>query len=706
MSIQTPLDERIAALLGTNSDALNLSNLTSFLTEADAAYYNADAPLCDDATYDRLTTLYQGQTGQVWQKLGEVSGELASVRHALPVLSLTKAYTLADVREFKARVARGLGWDVPDTTAPDTLDMTVEPKIDGLTLVLEYRDGALTRALTRGNGRMGEDVTHNARGLTGIPHNLPVSSHLYVRGEAFLPLSRFAALRAEGEDVATPRNTAAGDLRRKSDTDGGPPRALRHGLCFLAYGLDLDPTDGANLPDPPRTQPDVYRLLRDWGFDPPAFQHATSGPAADETLDAPHSETARAIVALLADTDGADYGSDGLVLKVVDRTAQIRLGATDRAVRWAVAFKVLGAEYETTVRAVSWQVGRVGQVTPVLTCDPVDMDGAQISRYTAHHAAFYRDLGADIGSRVIVTRAGDVIPQVLRLAEGQAAMPTNQTTIPTACPACTSPLRWRNDVALVCPNATCPPKLHGSLEYFAARDNMDIAGLGSELVAALVNTHLVNSPFDLYRLTQEQLAALPLANGQLYGARRASTLLATIAASRTVPYPRLLHALGVPGLGQPECRALATHFSLPDLLARAAAGTLPDDAMALHGIGPATARAVAEFLAQNAAWVADAPALGLSTERLALPDTVHGPLSGQTFVVTGTLGLGSREAVEALIAARGGRALGAVSKQTTYVVAGDKPGKSKLDAARKHGVPVLDEVALRALLADAAPATP
>jgi DNA ligase (NAD+) len=267
----------------------------------------------------------------------------------------------------------------------------------------------------------------------------------------------------------------------------------------------------------------------------------------DERFEAPVTETGRAIADLLDTLTGADVGMDGLVLKVADRVWQRRLGASEKTSRWAIAYKRLGAEYETTVRAVQWQVGRVGQVTPVLIADPVDMDGAQVTHYTAHHAAFYRSLGAGSGARIVVTRAGEVIPKVLRLAPGQEPAP--DLPLPDRCPSCAAPLVVRNGKVLECRNAACPPKLRKALAYFAARDNMDIEGLGTEIIEALVTGGHVRAPADLYRLTVEEVTAVALANGQRYGATRAAKLVAAIDASRVKPYSTDVQALVRGGVG-------------------------------------------------------------------------------------------------------------------------------------------------------------
>ncbi|HWE60900.1 MAG TPA: NAD-dependent DNA ligase LigA [Chloroflexota bacterium] len=689
---------RVAAILnGAPAEPVEIDEL---LSAADTAYYDEDAPLIDDAAYDQLTELAKRLTGQAHQVLGEVSTELVAVPHAYPTLSLQKAYSADELRDFKVSAARTLGIE----GGPDALTLSIEPKLDGLTLVLQYSGGTLVRALTRGNGKIGEDVTHNVRGLSGVPEAIPEREvTVYIRGEAYLPLSRFAALQAAGEDVATARNTAAGDLRRKSGAQstaaGGISRARAHGITFLAYSIE-----GEGLGDRFPTQPDVDAALAEWGFTVPEYRLASEGPAADERFEAPVTETGRAIADLLDTLAGADFGTDGLVLKVAGRAWQRRLGASEKTPRWAIAYKRLGAEYETTVRAVQWQVGRVGQVTPVLIADAVDMDGAQVTHYTAHHAAFYRALGAGTDARIVVTRAGDVIPKVLRLAPGQE--PDPDLPIPDRCPSCEAPLVLRSSKVLECHNAACPPKLRKSLDYFAARDNMDIEGLGKEVIEALVSNGHVHAPADLYRLAVEELTALPLANGQLYGATRAAKLAAAIDASRAKPFSTVLHALGAPGVGYPECRMIAQYYGLADLLARCGEADCPlrDELTALHSIGPATATAFTTFLAENAAWISQLPAAGLQVERESAPQAVDGPLSGKTFVVTGSLEMGSREDVEAWIRAHGGTISSSVSSHTTYLVAGVKPGGSKVKAAAKHGVPTLGEVELHALVQEYATA--
>ncbi len=720
---------RVAEILGgASAEPVEIDEL---LSAADTAYYDDDAPLIDDASYDQLAELAKRLTGQVHQVLGEVSGELASYPHVYPALSLQKAYSAEEIHRFKESAARTLGLE----GGANALSLSIEPKLDGLTLVLQYAGGKLVRALTRGNGKIGEDVTHNVRGLSGVPEEISEQERtIYVRGEAYLPLSRFAALHAAGEDVATARNTAAGDLRRKtgsaSSTASGVNRAKAHGITFLAYSIE-----GWELGDQLPTQPDVDACLAKWAFTVPEYRLASEGPAPDEGFDQPVTDTGRAIADLLDTLDGADFAMDGLVLKIANRDWQRRLGASEKTPRWAIAYKRLGAEYEATVRSVQWQVGRVGAVTPVLICDPIDMDGAQVTHYTAHHAAFYQALGAPIDGRIIVTRAGDVIPKVLRLAPGQEA--DLNLAIPDHCPSCDTPLTLRNEKVLECPNPVCPPKLRKALDHFAARDNMDIEGLGPEVIEALVSGDLVHSPVDLYQLSAEQLAAVPLANGQLYGAVRAAKLAAGVVASKTKPFSTVLHALGVPGVGYPECRSIAQNFSLADLLgeptsvaeaqkatpaesqgADAKPATLFDQAdtpveapqeslamrlIALHGIGAATANAFANYLAANVSWIRKLPEVGVQVEREPIPQAAEGPLTGKTFVVTGSLEMGSREDVEAWIRSLGGTVSSGVSSQTTYLVAGVKPGGSKVKAAAKHGVPILDESALRALVEDGEP---
>ena len=682
---------RVAAILnGVPAEPVEIDEL---LSAADTAYYDEDAPIIDDASYDQLAELAKRLTGQAHQVLGEVSSELVAIPHAYPTLSLQKAYSAEEIYRFKESAARTLGLE----GGPDALALAIEPKIDGLTLVLQYAGGRLARALTRGNGRVGEDVTHNVRGLGGVPPEIPEQRTLYIRGEAYLPLSRFAALHAAGEDVATARNTAAGDLRRKtgsqSATAGGINRAQAHGITFLAYSIE-----GWELSDLLPTQPEVDACLADWGFTAPEYRLACEGPGPDEQFDQPVTETGRAIADLLDTVGGADFAMDGLVLKVANRDWQRRLGASEKTPRWAIAYKRLGMEYETTVRSVQWQVGRVGQVTPVLICDPIDMDGAQVTHYTAHHAAFYRSLGAGTDARIIVTRAGDVIPKVLRLAPGQPA--DLDLPVPDHCPSCGTPLHLRNEKVLECRNAACPPKLRKALDHYAARDNMDIEGLGREVIEALVSGGLVLSPVDLYQLTAVDLAAVPLANGQLYGAVRAAKLVAGIVASRTKPFSTVLHALGAPGVGYPECRAIAQQFGLADLLALSAApdGALPAALTALHGIGPATAAAFAGYLTENAAWIGKLSGAGIQVEREQVAHAADGPLTGKTFVVTGSLEMGSREDVEAWIRAQGGTVSSGVSSQTAYLVTGVKPGGGKVKAAAKHGVPTLSEQDLRGLV--------
>lgn len=659
-------------------------------------YYTLDDPLLPDADYDRLfSALLDAEAAfpdlvtpdSPSQRVGSAPlDRFEKVTHPEPLLSLQNAMDEAELRAWYDRAARGL--DAPPA-------LIAELKIDGLAIAVTYENGRLVRAATRGNGRVGEDVTAHARTIRDLP--LVLSSpgsglfdapptRVEVRGEVYLPHSRFErineALIAEGgTPFKNPRNAAAGSLRQLD-----PSVTARRGLRFLAYGIG--PAEGAL----PGSQSEALVWLGRLGF--------PTSPQAQRF------ESIDAAVAFCLDwaerRDALDYEIDGVVLKVDGFAQQATLGAIANAPRWAVAFKFPPREATTRLLGIERNVGRTGAIKPVALLEPVDIGGVTVSRATLHNADYLRERDIRIGDLVIVKRAGDVIPQVVApISEGRTGDET-VFSMGEACPACGEPIhRADGEADYYCVNVNCPAQLKRLVQHFAARGAMDIVGLGEKVAVQLVEDGLVRELADLYHLSADDL--LPLDG---FKQKKVENLLAGLDASKSRPLGRLLFGLGIRHVGQTVAEALARAHASLDELAEADAASLE----ALDGVGPEIATSVVEWFAHapNRATVDRLREAGVNTLRLPeeTPPPEDGPLAGRTFVLTGTLPSWSRAEAAAAIEAAGGRVTGSVSKKTDYVVAGSAAG-SKRDKAESLGVAILDEDALRALLdGEAAPSDP
>ncbi len=668
-------------------------------------YYTLDAPLIADPEYDRLFRAIQDLEAAFpglvvpdspTQRVGaEPLDVFRKVRHPEPLLSLANAFDEAELRAWYDRVRRGLAPDFGEVEP----ELVVEPKIDGLALALTYEDGVLVLAATRGNGRVGEDVTAHARTIRSIPlrlHAVPrppaaslfdppndgVPARIEVRGEAYLPKSTFerlnAALVAEGQKpFANPRNAAAGSLRQLD-----PRVTARRGLRFFAYGLG--PMDGT----PPPGQHEALALLRGLGLE------VNEGIRRVGSID----DMLRYCNETNESREGLGYEIDGVVVKVDRREYQDVLGTVAHAPRWAIAYKFPAREATTTLRDIELNVGRTGVVKPLAILAPVNIGGVTVQRATLHNEDYIAARDIRIGDRVTVKRAGDVIPQVVGPLPGAVGDRAEPWRMAEACPACGEPLvRLEGDADSYCVSAACPAQTKRLVEHYASRSAMDIVGLGEKVAVQLVETGLVRRLADLYRLTAEDLLAL---DG--FKEKKVENLLAGIERSKERPLRALLFGLGIRFVGATVAALLVEHFSSLDALAAAS----QEDLEAVPGIGPETARSVVEWFAHapNREVVAALQARGVNTERLpeepvAAPE-VAGPLAGKTFVLTGTLPTLTRDEARARILAAGGKVTGSVSKKTDYVVAGESAG-SKLDRAQALGIPVLDEAELHDLLTSA-----
>jgi DNA ligase (NAD+) len=673
-----------------------VAELREKIAQHDYRYYVLDEPSVPDAEYDRLMLELRELEGAHPELVTpdsptqRVSGQPAAgfeeVRHGVAMLSLDNAFSDEDIRNFDRRVRAKL--DIKT----DTLEYDAEPKLDGLAVSLTYRDGNLIQAATRGDGATGEDITANIRTIKAIPLRLrgAAPTLLEARGEVYMPLEGFrrmnAAAAASGEKVfANPRNAAAGSLRQL-DARITAKRPLA--AFFYAVGQ----WQGG---EPPPSQGALIAQLGTWGL-----------------RTCPEIELVRGVEGCLtyyrsigARRAELPYQIDGVVYKVNSRREQETLGFVSRAPRWAIAHKFPADEALTVVREIEFQVGRTGVLTPVARLDPVNVAGVVVSNATLHNMDEVERKDVRRGDTVVVRRAGDVIPEVVRVVLEQR--PTGKhaphpVKLPERCPVCSSPVvRTPGEAAARCTGGfVCPAQRKESLRHFASRRALDIEGLGDKLIEQMVDQDLLQGPSDIFALDAATLTGL-----ERMGEKSAANLLAAIDHSRKITLPRLLNGLGIPGVGETTAKALADHFgSLSSLQAASA-----EEILEVPDVGPVIAESVHEFLAdaRHARELARLRERGLTWDEgppasARAPAAAAAPLAGLTVVLTGTLSGLTREEAGERLAALGAKVSGSVSKKTSYVIAGSDAG-SKLTRAQALGVTLLDEAGLAQLLAGQAP---
>ncbi len=645
-------------------------------------YYVLDAPEISDLEFDKLMQRLKELELQhpdlvtpdsPTQRVGgAAAAEFPKVRHPAPMLSLDNTYSVDDLRDFDRRVRELAG--------RDRVEYVAELKLDGLSMALTYQDGKLVRGVTRGDGEVGEDVTSNIRTIRSVPLRLEAGklalignpARFEVRGEVIMTRKAFEQTNAQREAAgeakfANPRNSAAGSIRQLD------PRivAERQLDMFIYYLL----VNGAELPG---EHAQALETLSRMGFKVnPNWRRC---PAFDDLLAYIQEwETRR---------DSLDYEIDGIVIKVNNTGLWQELGTTAKSPRWAVAYKYPPRQATTRVMDIRAQVGRTGTLTPVADLEPVDVGGVTVSHATLHNMDEIERLGVRMGDTVLVQRAGEVIPQVVKVvthAEDGRAF-----EMPKKCPVCGEDVhRAEGEVAYRCVNTTCPAKLKESLLYFAGRRAMNIDGLGEALVDQLVDKGLVHDVADLYRLTHSQLADL-----ERMGDKSAQNLLDEINRSKQEELARVIFALGIRFVGERTGQLLANHFGSLDKLAQATTEELVE----AEEVGPRVAEAIREFFQEkrNREVIEKLRDSGLQFEQKQTR-RAEGKLAGKQFVLTGTLPTYSRDEAKQMIEENGGRVVGSVSKKTDYVVAGADPG-SKLEKARALGVKTLDEEGLLRLL--------
>jgi DNA ligase (NAD+) len=686
--------------------AVRVNALRQQIEDANYRYYVLDDPSIPDVEYDRLLRELQALEAEhpelataesPTQRVGNApSAKFSEVRHSVPMLSLANAFSADEIHEFVARIGKETGDFEPMFSA--------EPKLDGLAISLRYENGLFVRGATRGDGATGEDVTVNLRTVRAIPLKLrgKTPAVLEVRGEAYMPKAAFekynAWAREHGEKtLANPRNGAAGSLRQLD-----PRVTAQRPLSFFAYSLGE--VDGLALPP---THSQTLVMLRDFGL--PVCPEVTTARGAEGLLE--YFEK------IGKKRNTLPYDIDGVVYKLDRYDQQRAMGFVSRAPRWAIAHKYPAQEEATTVESIEVSVGRTGAVTPFAVFTPTHVGGVVVTKATLHNADQVARLDVRKGDVVIIRRAGDVIPEVVRVIEERRPRDKDDNPLhppfamPTECPACGSAVeREEGEVVARCTGGLfCPAQRIQALFHFAARRAMDIEGLGERFIAALVEFDYVHTVADLYRLKLEDFLEMKRHADERDGVtpetvkagkvatRWAENLIAAIDASRNTSLERLLYALGIRDVGESTAKTLTRHFGALDPIMAADVETL----RAVPDVGPVVAARIAHFFAEphNREVIAALRANGVHWPEGAPQRASEGPLSGQTVVLTGGLSAMSREDAGARLEALGAKVSGSVSKKTSFVVAGEAAG-SKLAKAQELGIEIWDEARLLAFLAE------
>lgn len=649
-------------------------------------YHTLDAPIISDYDYDQLYNRLK-ELESAYPELitadsptqrsgGQPLDKFRKVEHPSPIQSLANGFGRQDTLDWYERILRL-------DPAVARADYVLEPKLDGLTVVLTYENGSFVLGATRGDGLVGEDVTENLRTIPTLPLRIPVMgarnapARLVVRGEAIMFKDDFERLNAQLEQrgektYLNPRNTAAGSLRQLD-----PAVTAKRPLKIFLYQI-LESSE-----EIPNTQSEILDYLMKLGFPVnPLRWHADNIEEAVQICEA--QAQSRHTWA---------YDADGIVIKINDQALSRRLGFSGKDPRGALAFKYPGQEVETTLLDIQVNVGRTGVLTPLAVLKPVSIGGVIVRQATLHNFDFIRDKDIRIGDQVLLKRAGEVIPYILGPLTEKRDGTEKTFEIPGECPSCGSPIqKVPEEVAYYCVNSSCPAQLVRNLENFASRGALDISGLGSQIVAQLVESGLVNSASDLYTLKRDALMKL-----DKFGEKKADNLLQAVEMSKQQPLERLIIGLGIHGVGEVAARKLARQFHNLDTLSRASL----DELTSLEGIGPGIAASITGWFAQphNQELLQKLRANGVwPQEHETKENAQSGALAGKTFVITGTLPTLSREQAERLILEHGGTISSSVSKKTDYLLLGENPG-SKYAKALELGIPILDEDSLRKMLA-------
>ncbi len=652
-----------------------MKTLRETLSEAGYRYYVLDDPTMEDYEYDRLLRRLEELEAEhpeevtpdsPTQRVGGAALEsFTQVTHPVPLESLQDVFSPEEVEEFAKRMEEAL----------ETVAYSIEPKVDGLSVALEYRDGVFVQGATRGDGRVGEDVTENLRTIKSIPMTLPDKlPRLIVRGEVFMPKNVFHKLNRRREEngealFANPRNAAAGSLRQLD-----PKVCAKRLLDIRVFNLQL--VEGRTF----ASHSETLEYIASQGFR--TIPHKVMDRVEDVNAE---------IVRLGDSREELPFDMDGAVVKVNSLSERAIVGSTAKCPRWAIAYKYPPEQKPSRVLEIVVQVGRTGVLTPKVVVEPVRLAGTTVTNATLHNQDFIEEKDIRVGDTVVLQKAGEIIPEVVAVLKDLRPENTEPYRFPEVCPVCGAPVvRDEDGAAIRCTGAECPAQLHRNLTHFASRDAMDIDGVGPAVIKQLIDKELVKTPADLYFLTAGQLAEL-----ERMGKKSAQNAVDAIAASKDRGLERLLYALGIRQVGQKAGKILAARFGSFDALAQAT----EEELTAIDDVGGITAAYIREWLEspQSKHLISRLKEAGVSME--AAQQSAGEQFKGMTFVLTGALEKFTRDEAAALIEARGGKASGSVSKKTTYVVAGENAG-SKLRKAEELGVPVLTEEEFAAMLAE------
>lgn len=651
--------------------AARVKELRALIEYHSNAYYNADAPEIEDDEYDALMRelrsleeqfpALRDENSPTVRVGGAASDKFAAVAHEVPMQSLQDVFSLDEVKEFCEKF--------PDAA------FVVEQKIDGLSVSLEYTNGVLTRGSTRGDGRVGEDITENLMTIASVPHKIDTdAAFLEIRGEVYMPREAFAALNAAQEEngqkpFKNPRNAAAGSLRQKD-------AAITKARGLDVFIFNVQQVRGISF----ATHSESLNYLRERGFHvSPSFTVARN-----------YAEVAAAIESIGRARGSLAYDTDGAVVKLDDLAQREAAGVTSKFPKWAVAFKYPPEQKETVLRDIEVTVGRTGVLTPTGVFDPVMLAGTSVSRASLHNQDYIAQKDIRIGDVVVLRKAGEIIPEVVAVARHGDGEPYR---LPEVCPSCGEKVfRLEDEAALRCVNPACPAQLLRNMIHFASRDAMDIEGMGPAVIEQLIAREMVHSPADLYTLTEDALASL-----DRMGKKSAQNLVRAVAQSKGNPLWRLIFALGIRHIGETASHQLAVQFGSMDALMNAS----PEDFAAMEGFGEVMAEAVRNYFSTEHAreLIERLSVLGVNMEKREDEgnSAASQALAGLTFVITGTLEGMSRDEAKALIVANGGKASGSVSKKTSYLLAGENGG-SKRTKAEELGVPVISLDELKEML--------
>ncbi len=662
-----------------DSVAKRVARLRDQIREHDHAYYVLGAPTVSDRAYDQLfseLTALEAEHPELvtadspTQRVGgaPISG-FEHVDHAIPMLSVDNTYDAAQLREFDERVAKGLGGE--------TYRYVVDPKVDGIAVAIHYESGVFLRAVTRGDGKVGDDISHNVRTIPSVPLRLTgedVPKKLEVRGEIVWPIEAFTKFNqqraGEGkETLANPRNGAAGTLKQLD-----PKNVVGRGLQFVAHGFgQIDPLLAHSASE-------LFEQFRGWGI--PTSPYGESAASIDEIIDQLDDWEAR--------RRELPYETDGLVIKVDDLDQRDALGATSRYPRWCIAYKFAAEQAESVLRSVDFQVGKLGTITPRAVMDPMQLSGTTVRHAPLHNFDQVARLDVRIGDTVVVEKAGEIIPQVVRVVVEKRPKGAKKILPPAECPVCEGDVeKDEGGVYVRCINPSCPAQLKERLIYFAGRDQMDIEGAGQVVIETLVEKDYLAGYADFYSLRKQRDELIKL-DGM--GETSVDKLLAGIEASKQQPLSRVLSALNIRHVGASTAELLADHFGTMDAVREADEEKLVE----VDGVGPELAASIVQFFKSKEG---DRAVSGLANAgvNMAQPkrnQAEGGVFDGMTVVVTGTLESMSRKDAQTLVKSLGGKVAGSVSKKTSLVVFGEAAG-SKLQKAKELGVETMDEEQFR-----------